>query len=398
MTDSRRKPVTASRLARAAWRRLVDGEAWRNAGKAEFKFAQEGIAVHGGDNPLRWVVGGLALLMVPLCIGVLFQPMRPQNPVTMVVFVLASSGSLVVGLWWLTLKNPRRRDAVVFVAVADICLLVGCLAQDGPSRITGTIYLGMLAMLTAFLLGWRLLLVHCLFSVASIIAVTATTMVVNGYALMDLYVYLAPAITIEFALPVVVQVLVEFGRRGIGEAASERNHDALTGLYSRRGLQFALRRVLYKRGRGIAVVGLLDLDGFKQFNDSYGHLAGDQYLAETAQALRGGVRETLNARLGGDEFLIVAIRDLRADVDAVIDDLRALVTPGPSGERTIRGSIGIAVSEGLNRAEFAAAVAQADTALYEAKADRSLRIVIREVVAAPSPVPPWRAGLPAAPE
>ncbi|MDP0397469.1 MULTISPECIES: GGDEF domain-containing protein [Tsukamurella] len=391
MSSGKRTPVTARRVIRAAWRRLTDRKAWRDAGKAEFKFAQEGIAVHGGDNPLRLVVSGLALLMAPLCVGVLFQPMRPQTPTAMVFFILASSGSVVVGIWWLRLREPRRRDAVIFVAIADICLLVGCLAQDGPSRITGTIYLGMLAMLTAFLLGWRLLLIHCLFSVAAIVAVTVTTMVVNGYGVMELYVYLAPAITIEFALPIVVQVLVEFGRRGIGEAASERNHDALTGLYSRRGLQFAIRRVLYKRGRGIAVVGLLDLDGFKKFNDTYGHLAGDQYLAETAQLLRTGVRDTLNARLGGDEFLVVAIRDLREEADQVIDELRRLVTPGEAGEPPgIRGSVGIAVSEGLNRAEFATAVAQADTALYEAKADRSLRIVIRDVVPAPPAVVPRR--------
>lgn len=386
MSEAKRTPVASLATLRRFWRLLIDREGWRNAGKAEFKFAQEGIAVHGGDNPLRLVVSGLALLMAPLCVGVLFQPMRPQTPAAMVAFILASCGSVVVGLWWLRLREPRRRDAVVFVAVADICLLVGCLAQDGPSRITGTIYLGMLAMLTGLLMGWRLLLLHCLFSLASIIAVTATTMVVNGYALMELYVFLAPAVTIEFALPVVVQLLVEFGRRGIGEAASERNHDALTGLYSRRGLQFAIRRVMYQRGRGIAVVGMLDLDGFKKFNDTYGHLAGDQYLAESAQLLRIGVRDTLNARLGGDEFLIVAIRDLREEADLVIDELRKLVTPGPEGESpAIRGSIGIAVSEGLNRAEFAAAVAQADAALYEAKADRALRIVIREVLT-PSPV------------
>jgi diguanylate cyclase (GGDEF)-like protein len=85
--------------------------------------------------------------------------------------------------------------------------------------------------------------------------------------------------------------------------------DELTGVANRRGFNNAFHRELSlaRRDEGRSgVVVMIDLDGFKQINDTYGHQAGDAYLRAVAQALAEFVRSSdLVARLGGDEFALL---------------------------------------------------------------------------------------------
>ncbi len=85
--------------------------------------------------------------------------------------------------------------------------------------------------------------------------------------------------------------------------------DPLTGLNNRRGLQQALQAALASSSdRSLVAVYLMDLDGFKPVNDSYGHDVGDDLLVAVGQRLQASVRQQtdLVARLGGDEFIIMA--------------------------------------------------------------------------------------------
>jgi len=80
--------------------------------------------------------------------------------------------------------------------------------------------------------------------------------------------------------------------------------DVLTGLGNRRAMERALS-TLMQNGGGFALIHL-DLDYFKQVNDTLGHAAGDHVLAEVASLLRASVRGAdLVARVGGDEFVIL---------------------------------------------------------------------------------------------
>src|SRR4029079_18617198 len=91
-----------------------------------------------------------------------------------------------------------------------------------------------------------------------------------------------------------------------GHVDRERvRHDAMTGLLSRTGFDARLAEVMVAVGRGAGRIALLaiDLDRFKQVNDTYGHSAGDQVIREVGIRLRSAVRLTDAAvRLGGDEF------------------------------------------------------------------------------------------------
>jgi diguanylate cyclase (GGDEF)-like protein len=84
--------------------------------------------------------------------------------------------------------------------------------------------------------------------------------------------------------------------------------DCLTGLLNRRGFDAAARRELARAGRegGAGLLLAIDLDGFKQVNDTHGHAAGDAVLSRLAEALRAATRDMdLVARLGGDEFALL---------------------------------------------------------------------------------------------
>lgn len=150
-------------------------------------------------------------------------------------------------------------------------------------------------------------------------------------------------------------------------------HDMLTGLPNRRLLDDRLRQAVFLAQRRDARVGviLLDLDGFKQVNDSLGHRAGDAVLREIARRLAACVRraDTL-ARHGGDEFVIV-VPDLAAEADCQVvaeKILRALEPPCriDGREFVVGASIGISVFP-ADAGDPEALLRNADVAMYRAK-------------------------------
>jgi diguanylate cyclase (GGDEF)-like protein len=149
-------------------------------------------------------------------------------------------------------------------------------------------------------------------------------------------------------------------------------HDMLTGLGNRALLRDRLTGALARSrrtGRPVGVL-LLDLNGFKPVNDTYGHDAGDMLLKVVAERLKVCVRtEDTVARLGGDEFVVVA-EDLRELADALRIAERivaALNEPVLHGEHELRtpASIGIALSEAGHNPDDV--LRHADTAMYTAK-------------------------------
>lgn len=128
------------------------------------------------------------------------------------------------------------------------------------------------------------------------------------------------------------------------------HHDALTGLPNRPLFYDRLDVALKRARRETEFVGLLylDLDDFKQVNDTWGHHVGDQVLQKTARRLVASVRESDTvARMGGDEFTVLLNNIADPGVAAIARDrlLKAMAEPFDLGgtERTLTVSVGLAV-------------------------------------------------------
>jgi diguanylate cyclase (GGDEF)-like protein len=150
-------------------------------------------------------------------------------------------------------------------------------------------------------------------------------------------------------------------------------HDPLTGLANRAFLHERLRQALARSRRHTAdtAVLLLDLDRFKQINDTLGHEAGDEVLREVARRIDQAVRtEDTAARLGGDEFAVLAEDLAENDAATTIAEriTAALARPITFGGRplSIGASIGIAYSED-GPADPDDILRRADAAMYHAK-------------------------------
>jgi diguanylate cyclase (GGDEF)-like protein len=146
--------------------------------------------------------------------------------------------------------------------------------------------------------------------------------------------------------------------------------DALTGLLNRRAFEEILRRELLRCERSGGVMGLMliDLDYFKQVNDSLGHFAGDDVLRRIATALRESTRPSdVLARYGGEEFVVLlrnaALEESRVAAERIRQRI-ANVGELP-GSVTLTGSIGVAVSE--PRDSTTDFLLRADEALYRSK-------------------------------
>lgn len=152
----------------------------------------------------------------------------------------------------------------------------------------------------------------------------------------------------------------------------QATHDPLTGLANRTLFDELLVRAAYRAdrsGRPVAVL-YLDLDGFKDVNDVFGHPSGDRVLSETSRRLEAVVRPgDMVARMGGDEFVVLCEHlSEPSDAERIATRIvQAVGKPIPlaTGVATVTASVGIALGEPGETA--ASLIGRADEAMYRMK-------------------------------
>ncbi|HEV7483074.1 MAG TPA: diguanylate cyclase [Solirubrobacterales bacterium] len=168
-------------------------------------------------------------------------------------------------------------------------------------------------------------------------------------------------------------ILVWSRNERMQELEREAGQDPLTGLKNRRrfeeDLQMAMARARRESTTGALL--MLDLDHFKQVNDTHGHPAGDQLIREMADVLRRrGRKSDVLARLGGDEFAVVLPRcspgEARQAAEAIAEAIRSHEPKG-DGVEPLTASVGVAMFGDHPRTSIASVVSEADTAMYAAK-------------------------------
>lgn len=161
-------------------------------------------------------------------------------------------------------------------------------------------------------------------------------------------------------------------RQKLQEARDNARRDALTGLLNRRALEESFA-ALHAGGSGVCLA-VCDVDNFKVFNDSFGHLIGDRVLKAIADVLADHCAGHLVARFGGEEFAVLFAGLSLDDALAALDEARCTVATKRYRVRETNAPLGeITFSAGLTAAApnetLAAIFERADRLLYAAKAD-----------------------------
>lgn len=157
----------------------------------------------------------------------------------------------------------------------------------------------------------------------------------------------------------------------VQEARIQHLRDPLTGVFTRGYALFHLEQVS-KRATRPFTVGLIDLDHFKQVNDTYGHVTGDEVLRQYVRVVQSGLRsEDLLARYGGDELIIVWSDLGLEEALALAERLRASVEAARIPLRTVVDAVQVTVSIGLFEAAPGTTpihlLRQVDECLYASK-------------------------------
>jgi len=207
---------------------------------------------------------------------------------------------------------------------------------------------------------------------------------VLGYETHSIYVQAATdiAILVVFSTPLIYLLVITPFVKARDQALEQLNYlaqtDPLTKLPNRRSIFTELEKFIAStvRHKFYGAALLLDLDGFKEINDEYGHAAGDEVLIVVAERLRSRVRvDEIVGRLGGDEFILL-INNLdsqeqmaRDKVMNIAEQLGSLISM-PVAYRDLQLKIGVSIGIrifGVTETGSESIIKDADTAMYRAK-------------------------------
>lgn len=183
--------------------------------------------------------------------------------------------------------------------------------------------------------------------------------------------------TEEFEIFKIISSYVAIALQNINQAKAFKElsvRDTLTGLLNRRGFTEAYDEYILKRHHHIKSLALImmDLDYFKQINDTYGHLVGDEVLLKIGRFLNSlNHGYELTARLGGEEFALFIINETKERVDSIAEYIRSeiekLTILHKELEISVTTSVGVAFNHGHQMLRYKELYYKADKALYQAK-------------------------------
>lgn len=293
----------------------------------------------------------------------------------------------IVALLWVSLLYRHRHEGRVLVSVQLLSLmyLLGVVLL-GTVGYVSQIYLMALPVLAVLLLSMRAAVVSLVLNGVTLLAagyfleIDAGTHLFSDQPMLRWIAITFNFLMIDTALTAACAFLLQGMEGALHEQRSNAEklahfamHDALTGLANRRLLYDRIAQALAKAEREALQVGvlMLDLDHFKNVNDSHGHELGDELIVAVAERLQHTVRagDTV-ARLGGDEFVILLPKvgqetEMLAMVERI---LRAVdgIYPLAHHSLYVSASIGVALYPRDGK-DAASLLKNADTAMYRAK-------------------------------
>lgn len=332
-----------------------------------YEWISDYLASRGMTGAVRLMMAGIAGSL-SICLFILLRFDGPVGAVPVAMTWLAVACGLFGVILW-AVRWPTHGQSIIFALVSNAAIALSCLGYPNPhGALVGCVSFATIAAYIAFFHSTTLVVYN--FLVTTAVAVAATVRIaMSGHAAMgivDMFIVLQ----INIAMPVAIYVLVRALRKDLVRA----EEDPLTGLLNRRAFFARCAKLLsdHESDRaGHLLMLLVDLDDFKQINDTHGHQAGDEALIAVAQAMREALSEVgaVIGRSGGEEFVVAAVQD-HTESAHLAQRICAAIAALPIG---VTASVGTASMVMPHAPEHTAGwdldrlVSAADTAMYLAK-------------------------------
>jgi diguanylate cyclase (GGDEF)-like protein len=320
-----------------------------------------------------WIGRGINLAMIPLSYAVvnvaIVYFLRRFRATIWVSFAILAAALPVFLLW------SRRPDHVPGDALVDTVLGL-------QTVVLGAILLGSSEESTR----WPRVLMSAFFFAFAVVELTRgfVALVLHhdpdvfpaGLALTSSVAYIVSTSVLPLAFIWMINSRVE------SELRRQNMLDPLTHVLNRRGLRHALDREMDRQrdSAGALTVAMLDLDHFKQLNDTYGHASGDAILMGLADLLQALVRDTdAVARIGGEEFVLLLPQTDVADAKVLLERLRSEIAnyaekADDGMAMRVTASFGVSTLTKGSALSASDLLREADLALYRAKLEGRDRV------------------------
>ena len=334
----------------------------------------------------RWMIarilGSLFVLGSLLLLTTLLLPDAPGRRTSELAII--AGASCVCALILIASYDRIPLTVLTFVPFAGTVLVGFVIYYSDPSHVTAyAMYFAWVLVAASLFLDARLILMHGVLAVA----VYAGALGAAGHIEAGFTLGIVMLTGSVFATTLAMGSIGHHVRIVMAQLHSAAQTDSLTGLLNRRAFDDAFGRELARAQRAGDPLGvvILDLDGFKRFNDNRGHQEGDLALQRLGLVLADKTRAgDVMARIGGEEFALLVPNSDTPGVLVLAERLRRGVEVEFGGDGNLTASCGVA-SYPANGETSAALVTAADRALYKAKRQGRNR-----VVAAPEGAPDLR--------
>ncbi|WAC94210.1 GGDEF domain-containing protein [Mycobacterium sp. Aquia_213] len=298
----------------------------------------------------------------------LWSPTGPTQPALRAISVSISVLGLIGATLWL-FHWPTRRESVLFAFSAMAAIAVASLCLSNPyTGLMGCTVFAILGGFIAYFHSIRLVLINFVLAVVCAVILADRFIEASG----DVALISAGLITVA-----VLNLGVPFGivslMHTLRNDLRSTDRDSLTGLHNRRSFYNAVSELMALHGRPAGtylVTVVIDLDNFKQINDTQGHAVGDQALVAVGSALEQTCRPAaVIARVGGEEFVVVDTAATPQHKN-MTERLRQAVADIPFAITASIGTAAIALNELSAIADMEVIddlIGTADAAMYEAK-------------------------------
>jgi diguanylate cyclase (GGDEF)-like protein len=390
---------------RVALERSIYESAWRGARDWHWRFGwaaplEDDFQHHYADRYRSQMVLGLAVGALAILVSVFEDFLIPIGQREMPLFIRFGLVFPAVLILAFLISRPalaRWQQAILMLSTLGGASAFMLMAFYVSSPL-GRIYIDTLMLIQIF--GLTLLRMQFSYAIACVLVIVAGA--TSALLLLDfpgsqsenlidlMLIFFAGTLCLvanymmerSARLDYLQQRLLEIGQRELEKTNTHLQQllrsDALTGIANRRHFDVRLDEEFRRAARNRSALALLmvDIDSFKQYNDTYGHQAGDETLVRVAQVLSLFARRPgdVAARYGGEEFSLILPGSNEADALVIADEIVAYVFSQNMPHRSARASDRVTVSIGVaalqaehETMQAADLVARADQALYFAK-------------------------------